>query len=238
MVARACGYENAGTVEFLVDGEKNFYFLEMNTRLQVEHPVTELRTGLDLVALQIRIAAGEQLPFTQEEVSFRGHAIECRICAEDAENNFLPATGRITHLRPPSGPGIREDRGVEEGDDVGVFYDPLLAKLIAWGATRDEARARMVRALREYEVLGVRTNIDLCHFVLTHTAFAKGDISTHFISRYFSRDGLQGGTPVEEAAAAAVCALIARGAENAERAGQEVSRNAWKERRREFLRGQ
>jgi acetyl-CoA carboxylase biotin carboxylase subunit len=237
MVARACGYENAGTVEFLVDGEKNFYFLEMNTRLQVEHPVTELRTGLDLVALQIRIAAGEELPFAQEGVRFSGHAIECRICAEDTENNFLPSTGRITHLRAPAGPGIRDDRGVEQGDEIGVYYDPMMAKLIAWGGTRQEAIARLVRALREYEILGVRTNIPLCLFVLTHSRFAAGDISTHFISRFFSPGTLRADVPLEEGAAAAVCALIAGGMEGGGSPALPVPSGRWRGRRRDLLRG-
>ena len=237
MVARACGYKNAGTVEFLVDGEKNFYFLEMNTRLQVEHPVTELRTGLDLVALQILIAKGEDLPFTQEGVRFRGHAIECRICAEDTENNFLPSTGTITHLRAPAGPGIRDDRGVEQGDEIGVYYDPMMAKLIAWGGTRDEAIARLVRALREYELLGVRTNIPLCLFVLTHPRFAAGDISTHFIGRYFSPGTLLAGAPIEEGAAAAVCALIAGGMEGGGSAALPPASGHWRGHRRDFLRG-
>ena len=237
MVARACGYENAGTVEFLVDSDRNFYFLEMNTRLQVEHPVTELRTGLDLVALQIGIAAGEDLPFTQEGVRFRGHAIECRICAEDTENNFLPSTGKITHLRAPAGPGIRDDRGVELGDEIGVYYDPMMAKLIAWGGTRAEALARLVRGLREYEILGVRTNIPLCLFVLTHPMFASGDISTHFISRYFTPAALRAAAAFEEEAAAAVCALIAGGPEEGGSPALQAPSGQWRGRRRDFLRG-
>ena len=236
MVARACGYENAGTVEFLVDGEKRFYFLEMNTRLQVEHPVTELRTGTDLVALQIRIASGEELPFTQEGVRFNGHAIECRICAEDTENSFLPSTGRITHLRAPAGPGIRDDRGVEQGDEISVYYDPMMAKLIAWGGTRPAAIARLVRALREYEILGVRTNIPLCLFVITHPRFAAGDISTHFISRYFSPGALRADLPFEEGAAAAVCALLAGGMEGGGSRALPLSSGLWRGRRRDFHR--
>jgi acetyl/propionyl-CoA carboxylase alpha subunit len=236
-VARACGYRNAGTVEFLVDSGGNFYFLEMNTRLQVEHPVTELRTGLDLVALQIGIAAGGDLPFAQEGIRFSGHAIECRICAEDTENNFLPSTGRITHLRTPAGPGIRDDRGVVQGDEISVYYDPMMAKLIAWGGTRAEAIARLVRALREYEILGVRTNIPLCLFVLTHPMFAAGEISTHFISKYFSPGTLRAALPSEEGAAAAVCAMIAREAERAAGPVLPVHPGRWRGRRGEFLRG-
>ena len=146
-VARAAAYTNAGTVEFLVDQQKNFYFLEMNTRLQVEHPVTELITGLDLVHLQIRIAAGEKLPFTQEEIHIRGHAIECRIYAEDPDNNYFPSPGKITLLLAPSGPGIRRDSGMYEGWSVPIDYDPLLAKLIGYGTDRDQAISRLTRAL-------------------------------------------------------------------------------------------
>ena len=236
MVARACRYENAGTVEFLVDPERNFYFLEMNTRLQVEHPVTELRTGLDLVALQIRIAAGEELPLSQEDVRFGGHAIEARICAEDTENNFLPSTGKITHLRSPAGPGIREDRGVEEGDEVSVYYDPMIAKLIARGGTRAEAIAKLVRALGEYEVLGIRTNISLCRFVLMHPAFTAGDISTHFIQDHYLPGNTPGEITPDEEAAAAVCALMAGSAcgESVPVAGDHSG--TWRARRMDFLR--
>jgi len=235
-VARSCRYLNAGTVEFLVDGEKNFYFLEMNTRLQVEHPVTELRTGLDLVELQIRVAAGEELPLRQEDVAFRGHAIECRICAEDPSNNFLPSTGRIVHLRTPSGPGVRDDRGIDEGGEVSVYYDPMLAKLIAWGPTREGAIRRLVRALREYEVLGVKTNISLCLFVLEHPDFRSGEISTHFLQSHWRPEPDGDGCAGEERAAAAVCALIAAGA--APRAAHAASgESRWKEKRRDFLRG-
>ena len=233
-VARSCGYVNAGTVEFLVDRERNFYFLEMNTRLQVEHPVTELRTGLDLVALQIRIAAGEKLPLGQEDVAFRGHAIECRICAEDPANNFLPSTGRIIHLKTPAGPGIRDDRGIDEGGEVSVYYDPMIAKLIAWGPTRESAMLRLARALREYEVLGVRTNIPLCLFVLGHPLFRAGEISTHFLQEHWNGEALPPAEPGEERAAAAVCALIASG-QSPRTAGPEPGR--WRQRRADFFRG-
>jgi acetyl-CoA carboxylase biotin carboxylase subunit len=182
--AEACGYVNAGTIEFLVDKDRNFYFLEMNTRLQVEHPVTEMRTGLDLVALQIRIAEEEPLGFAQQDVSFRGHAVECRIYAEDPSNNYLPATGKIHHLRPSQGFGIRDDRGVAEGGEVSVYYDPMISKLIVWGKTRDEALLRMERALEEYEVLGVSTNIPLNLDVIRHPGFRAGDFDTHFLGNH------------------------------------------------------
>jgi propionyl-CoA carboxylase alpha chain len=203
--AESCGYTNVGTIEFLLDRDKRFYFLEMNTRLQVEHPVTELRTGLDLVAEQIRVAEGHRLPFQQEDLRWSGHAIECRICAEDPWNNFLPATGRITRLRPAAGPGIREDRGVEERGEIPVYYDSMISKLVAWAPDRPRAIRRMVRALREYELTGVPTNIPVCLFVLEHPAFQDGNFSTAFLGRYFRPEDLSGldGDPVRYALAAA-----------------------------------
>jgi len=182
-VARAAGYTNAGTVEFLVDRDKNFYFLEMNTRLQVEHPVTELITGLDLVHLQIRIAAGEKLPFRQEDVHIRGHAIECRIYAEDPDNNYFPSPGRITLLLQPSGPGIRRDSGMYEGWSVPIDYDPLLAKLIGYGSDRTQAISRLTRALHEYFVGGIKTNISLFRRILTDADFQAGNLDTGYLDR-------------------------------------------------------
>jgi acetyl-CoA carboxylase, biotin carboxylase subunit len=182
-VARAANYTNAGTVEFLVDQEKNFYFLEMNTRLQVEHPVTELITGLDLVHLQIRIAAGEKLPFTQEDVRIRGHAIECRIYAEDPDNNYFPNPGKITLLLSPSGPGIRRDSGMYEGWTVPIDYDPLLAKLIGYGTDRTQAISRLTRALHEYFVGGIKTNISLFRRILTDADFRAGKVDTGYLDR-------------------------------------------------------
>jgi acetyl-CoA carboxylase biotin carboxylase subunit len=182
-VAQVANYTNAGTVEFLVDEEKNFYFLEMNTRLQVEHPVTELITGLDLVHLQIRIAAGEELPFTQDDVSIRGHAIECRIYAEDPDNNYFPSPGKITLLQEPAGPGIRVDTGMEEGWNVPIDYDPLLAKLIGYGSDRDQAIARLGRALDEYFVGGIKTNISLFRQILRDPDFRAAKLDTGFLDR-------------------------------------------------------
>src|SRR5882757_749691 len=182
-VARAANYTNAGTVEFLVDAEKNFYFLEMNTRLQVEHPVTELVTGLDLVHLQIHVAEGKKLPFTQDDVKLRGHAIECRVYAEDPDNSFFPSPGKISRLITPSGPGIREDSGVYEGWNVPLDYDPMLSKLIAYAPTREMAIARMLRALDEYFVGGIKTNLALFRKILHDKDFAAGRIDTGYLER-------------------------------------------------------
>jgi len=176
--AKAAGYANAGTVEFLADNSGNFYFLEMNTRLQVEHPVTELVTGLDLVQLQIRIACGEKLPFTQDEVKFRGHAIECRIYAEDPDNNYFPSPGKITKLAEPSGPGIRLDSGIYEGWNVPFEYDPLLAKLIGYGESREQVIGRLQRALGEYFIAGVKTNLSLFRRILKDADFLAGNTHT------------------------------------------------------------
>jgi len=178
----ASGYENAGTVEFLVDSKRDFYFLEVNARLQVEHPVTELITGIDLVKEQIRIAQGLPLSITQEQVPIHGAAIECRISAEDPES-FLPSVGLIRELIEPSGPGVRVDSGISKNYDVPVYYDPLLAKVITWGATREEARTRMLRALEEYKIEGVKTTIPFHRRVLTHEAFIKGDYDTGIVPR-------------------------------------------------------
>src|ERR1019366_2630362 len=180
-LAREAGYTNAGTVEFLVDSGGKFYFLEVNTRLQVEHPVTEMVTGLDLVKLQIRVAAGESLPFTQNDVVRSGHAIECRLYAEDPDNNFFPSPGTIVSRRTPSGPGIRLDDGVYEGFTVSAEYDPLLGKLIAWGRDRTEAIARLERALAEYAVTGIKTNAALFRSILRDPEFIRGEISTRWL---------------------------------------------------------
>jgi acetyl-CoA carboxylase, biotin carboxylase subunit len=181
--ARAAGYTNAGTIEFLADSSGNFYFLEMNTRLQVEHPVTELVTGYDLVQLQIRIAGGEKMPFTQDDVLMRGHAIECRIYAEDPENNYFPSPGEITALSEPAGPGIRMDSGVYQGWRVPIDYDPLLAKLIGWGENRQQAIGRLRRALREYFIGGVKTNLSLFRRILSDPEFVAGSTDTGYLTR-------------------------------------------------------
>jgi acetyl-CoA carboxylase biotin carboxylase subunit len=181
--AKVAHYTNAGTVEFLVDPLRNFYFLEMNTRLQVEHPVTELVTGLDLVQMQIAIAAGEKLAVRQQDVQIRGHAIECRIYAEDPDNNYFPSPGRITRIIAPAGPGVRRDSGVYEGWTVPIEYDPLLAKLSAYGPTRTDTINRMRRALVEYFVGGIKTNISLFRRILLHPEFQAGNFDTGFLDR-------------------------------------------------------
>jgi len=211
-VARAAEYTNAGTVEFLVDGDANFYFLEVNTRLQVEHPVTELATGLDLVEWQLKIAAGERLTLKQSDVTWRGSAIECRIYAEDPDHYFLPAPGTIQHLNEPSGPGIRLDSGIFEGWTVPLEYDPLLAKLTAWGSTRGTAIRRLDRALAEYVLTGVRHNIAFFREVMADVEFREGRLSTSFIDRFFERRKPAEDDPEAEAAAALVLALESRSA--------------------------
>ncbi len=186
-IARAVNYRNAGTVEFLLAPDDSFYFLEVNTRLQVEHPITELVTGIDLVQAQLRIAQGEPLWLRQEDIVARGHAIECRICAEDPAQQFFPSPGTITRLREPRGPGVRVDSGVAEGFTVPIFYDPMLAKLAVWGETREAARRRMITALRDYVILGCTTAIPFLIDVLEHTAFSEGATQTHFIAEHFPK---------------------------------------------------
>jgi acetyl/propionyl-CoA carboxylase alpha subunit len=211
--ARSAGYRNAGTIEFLLDGrgdEARFYFLEMNTRLQVEHPITEQVTGTDLVRAQLLVAMGEPLPWTQAQLSQRGHAIECRVYAEDPDAGFLPQAGPLRLYREPSGPGIRIDSGVEEGGDVSVHYDPMLAKLVASAATREAAIDRAIAALRTFPVLGVRTNIPFLIRVLDHPAFRSGDVHTGFIDEH--AEALLGGEPPPPAVLAAAAASTAPGA--------------------------
>lgn len=179
--AQAVGYVNVGTVEFIVTPEGDFYFLEMNTRLQVEHPITEMVTGVDLVQLQLRVAAGEALPFTQDDLSQQGHAIECRLYAEDARNGFLPAIGTVARFVVPSGPGVRVDRGIQSGDAITIHYDPMIAKLIVYAQSRDAAIQRMQAALKETVILGTTTNIDFLQVLLAHPAFIGGEVTTRFV---------------------------------------------------------
>lgn len=190
-VARSCNYYGAGTVEFIVDRDLNFYFLEMNTRLQVEHPVTEEITGKDLVKEQIRIAEGHPLSFKQEDLKIHGHAMEIRVYAEDPLNGFLPDTGVLHTYVRPQGPGVRTDDGFEEGMEVPVWYDPMIAKLIVHAATRQEAIRKMRRAIEEYKITGVATTLDFCQFVMQHEAFISGKFDTGFVDHYFSAEKLQ-----------------------------------------------
>ena len=224
--ACAAGYYNAGTVEFLVDADRRFYFLEMNTRLQVEHPVTELVTGLDLVRLQVEIAAGAPLPFTQELVAWRGSAIECRIYAEDPYNDFLPYPGKITRLTRPLGPGIRLDACVYSGWSVPMEYDPLLAKLAVWADTREHATARMIRALREYDVGGIRTNLAFFRQILEDPEFRAAKLHTGFIDEFFQRR-----KPAEAqgdlAAVAALAAALHSAARKPEDSAAAPSASPW-----------
>lgn len=191
LAAKACNYHGAGTIEFLVDKYKKFYFLEMNTRLQVEHPVTEFITGLDLVALQIHVAEGKPLALKQSDIKRRGHSIECRVSAEDSFENFMPSTGTLKRYRLPSGPGVRVDSGVTEGNAVTINYDPMLAKLIVYAETRDAAITRMIRALEEYQISGLQTTIPFCAYVLKHPVFQSGVYDTHFVKDHFSLEKLK-----------------------------------------------
>lgn len=209
--AKACNYYNAGTIEFLMDKNNNFYFLEMNTRLQVEHPVTELITGVDLLAEQISIASGNKISFDQNQISLKGHAIECRIYAEDTVNGFLPSTGIISHYHQPSGPGVRVDSGFNSGSEISIYYDPMISKLITWGNTRKEAISKMNRALSEYYISGLTTNIKFLSTIIRHKHFQSGKYDINFIDNNIdnlltqirSTENIQ-----DEAAAAALSALL------------------------------
>jgi len=206
--AQAVDYLNAGTIEFLVDKDKNFYFLEMNTRLQVEHPVTEMVTGIDIVKEQIRIARGRQLSYSQENVIQNGAAIECRINAEDPYNSFLPSTGLVSHCILPTGPGIRVDTGVYPGFEISSYYDPLISKLIVWGETRGQAILRMRRALEEYRIVGVRTNIPFHQRMMDSHRFMGGQIDTRFVEERFSMDNSEDGKTINPEIAAVFATLI------------------------------
>jgi acetyl/propionyl-CoA carboxylase alpha subunit len=190
-VARSVNYTGAGTVEFIMDEQLNFYFLEMNTRLQVEHPVSELITGVDLVKEQIQIARGEPISFKQEDLKINGHAIELRVYAEDPANNFLPDIGTLQTYVTPKGPGVRVDDGFEQGMEIPIYYDPMIAKLITYGKDRREAIERMVRAIDEYHITGITTTLGFGKFVMQHEAFTSGSFDTHFVQKYFTPEVLQ-----------------------------------------------
>jgi acetyl-CoA carboxylase, biotin carboxylase subunit len=191
MVAKSCNYIGAGTVEFLLDENKNFYFLEMNTRLQVEHPVTEQITGIDLVKEQIKIARGEKLSIKQEDLKIKGHSIEVRVYAEDPSNNFLPDIGTLSTYERPQGLGVRVDDGFEEGMEIPIYYDPMISKLITFGKDREEAIERMIRAIDDYKISGAQTTLPFCKFVMQHPAFVSGDFDTHFVKKYFNPEVLK-----------------------------------------------
>lgn len=247
-LAKSAGYTNAGTIEFLVDENRNFYFLEMNTRLQVEHPVTELVTGLDLVHLQIRIAQGEPLPFRQEDIHLRGHAIECRVYAEDPDNGFFPSPGKITRLLQPGGPGIREDSGIYEGWVVPLDYDPMLSKLIAFAPTRDAAIARLLRALDEYMIGGIRSNLGLFRRLLSDADFQAARIDTGYLDRLLSIKKESDPALEDEKAAALIAAALfesmhpangnSRNGDASIQSAAKAESSGWKQAaRREGLRG-
>jgi propionyl-CoA carboxylase alpha chain len=206
--AKACDYLGAGTVEFLLDGQGNFYFLEMNTRLQVEHPVTELISGVDLVEQQIRIARGEALSFTQADLKITGHAIELRVYAEDPLNNFLPSIGTLDVYQTPTGEGVRVDDGFEQGMDVPIYYDPMIAKLITYGANRDEALVRMRQAIDNYHINGIETTLSFGRFVVNHEAFISGNFDTGFVKDHYSPDAILAEREEEQTIGALAGAMI------------------------------
>jgi acetyl-CoA carboxylase biotin carboxylase subunit len=227
-LAVACSYQNAGTIEFLVDSEGRFYFLEMNTRLQVEHPITEMVTGLDIVKEQIRIASGEPLGYKQDDIHPRGSAIECRVYAEDPENQFFPSPGKIKYLRAPGGPGVRDDTGIYEGWTVPIFYDSLLSKLVTWGINRDEAIQRMRRALSEYQVGGIKTTIPFFQSLVCHNEFLAGNLSTDFLSKHYSSGKLPAECESQREVAAVVAALYSSSKKNLKSKPSVDGESPWK----------
>lgn len=233
-VARSCNYEGAGTVEFLLDENKNFYFLEMNTRLQVEHPVTEMITGVDLVREQIEIARGNGISFSQEDLKINGHALEIRVYAEDPANNFLPDIGRLVTYQIPKGPGVRVDDGFHQGMDIPIYYDPMIAKLIVHASDREKAIERMLRAIGDYSISGVKTTLDFCAFAVDHEAFRSGNFDTHFVGRYFTSEVLENNNEEAEETAALFASYLGSQAntgssENQEKTGAKISN--WKRNR-------
>ncbi len=223
-VAKACDYVGAGTVEFLMDEEKNFYFLEMNTRLQVEHPITEMITGVDLVKEQIRIADGQPLSFNQEDLQIDGHAVELRVYAEDPTNNFLPDIGNLTTYRPPDGFGVRTDSGYEENQEIPVYYDPMLAKLVTHDKTREAAIDKMIRAVNDFQLEGVASTLGFGNYVMNHPNFRSGDYDTHFVQNHFDANSLKTEKPDEEQIAAALATEIV--AEDKKTKQQKIARGA------------
>jgi propionyl-CoA carboxylase alpha chain len=232
--ARSCGYFNAGTVEFILDEKMNFYFLEMNTRLQVEHPVTEEITGLDLVRLQISIAEGEKLPVAQKDLRINGHAIEVRVYAEDPANNFLPDIGTLKTYRRPQGHGIRVDDGFEEGMAISFYYDPMIAKMICHAGTREAAIEKTIRAIDDYQITGVETTLGFCKFVMQHKAFRSGAFDTKFVEQYFRPEVLKTQTedPDRDLIAAALASAVFGGGNSSNPiAPSSGKRSNWKSNR-------
>ena len=233
-IAKACNYSGAGTVEFLLDEKLNFYFLEMNTRLQVEHPVTEMITGKDLVREQIRVARNEKLSFAQEDLTINGHAMEIRVYAEDPENNFLPDIGRLNVYRLPQGNGVRVDGGFEEGMDIPIYYDPMLSKLIVHGADREASIAGMVRAIDDYQISGVKNTLGFCRFVMEHDAFVSGNFDTNFVRDHYQPSMLESKPDEEEIEIAALFGAYFRNGEVKLAPAAEIQTNAvsrWKQNR-------
>ncbi|KAA3642553.1 MAG: acetyl-CoA carboxylase biotin carboxylase subunit [Bacteroidetes bacterium] len=228
-VAQACNYVGAGTVEFLLDEKLNFYFLEMNTRLQVEHPVTEQISGVDLVRQQINVARGERLPFTQEDLKIQGHSFEVRVYAEDPMNNFLPDIGNLKTYVRPQGLGVRVDDGFEEGMDIPIYYDPMIAKLITFGKDREEARLRMIRAIDDYQINGVKTTLAFCKFAIQHEAFVSGKFDTNFVKHHFKPEYLElNGKDEDEIAALIAATFISEKATTNSQEPQFASKSKWK----------
>lgn len=232
--ARSCNYTGAGTVEFILDENLDFFFLEMNTRLQVEHPVTEMITGIDLVKEQIRIARGEKLSFAQEDLEINGHAIEVRVYAEDPANNFLPDIGTLQTYITPKGPGVRVDDGFEQGMEIPIYYDPMIAKLITHGKDRQEAIERMIRAIDEYRITGIQTTLGFGKYVMEHPAFVSGKFDTHFVSKYFSPEHLAEEDEEEALIAALVAVHFMKAKEPESKSSKTGSDSVWKKNRKEY----
>ncbi len=232
-LAKGCNYVGAGTVEFLLDDKHDFFFLEMNTRLQVEHPVSELITGIDLVRQQILAAAGEKLAFTQDDLQIQGHALEVRVYAEDPQNNFLPDIGKLVTYERPQGPGVRVDDGFEQGMDIPIYYDSMISKLITYAGTRQETIDRMTRAIDEYKITGVTTTLPFCKFAINHEAFTSGNFDTHFVQSYFSPECLDEDNEEEYAALGAFLAISKESGESEKTSSTNQARsNNWKANRK------
>ena len=230
-VAKACNYSGAGTVEFLVDEQLNFYFLEMNTRLQVEHPVTEQITGIDLVKEQIRVAQGQPLSFDQADLKIKGHSIELRVCAEDPANNFLPDIGKLIEYKIPQGFGVRVDDAYTQGMDIPIYYDPMISKLVVHGSSRIDAISKMKQAIADYKITGIQTTLPFGNFVMNHPAFISGDFDTRFIPNYFTPEKLKGSSEDEILAAAVAVWLLNQGAVQVQESTTSIPSSKWQKNR-------